>query len=536
MRQNDPERLATGVFGPERCLDQQLSGRLTHFFRRPFPGLPGGLHGALRLWQWEHLCLTAMRCAGQTLHYKSRLDREQLGKSVQDIARRAGLPFSGTPDLPGASGQTGRTDAGFLPAENAAFATAELLGLLPFTRPEDLAATTDPFLAVPHGDVAGLISLSTSGTTGRGKRVFCTTEDLEETAAFFRHGMRYMVAPEQGDSVALLMSGDRPGSVGDLLARGMLGLGVPCSVPGFVRPGRKGEDAMLDHLLALAPTCLVGVPAQLLALARHRRAGELAGHVRSVLLSGDSVTPALRRAIAEGLSCAVFIHYGLTETGLGGAVECRERDGCHMREADLLFEILNEDGAPAPPGEWGEIVLTTLTRRAMPLLRYRTGDEGRILPKPCACASVFGRLEVRGRMSQSLRLPSGRRLHMTELDRRLHALACVRGYAAVMHRWRENGAAHACLLLCLRITGLAQERALTLAARALSDLPELAPASGSTEIGTIIRAGPPASVSQDGSPPLPVLLRVVPEEGASGAVHSQAKQCLQYSDAPPPGR
>ena len=522
--------------GPEHCLDGQLAGRLTKYFRCSFADLPEGFHAALRLWQWEHLRLTAMRCAGQTLHYKSRLDHEQLAKSIQDIARRAGLPFSEPPGPIGSPAPVRRTAANLPLAESALFATAELLGLLPFTRPEDLAAGTDTFLAVPHGDVAGLISLSTSGTTGTGKRVFCTAEDLEETAAFFKHGMRYLVAPGQGDSVALLMSGDRPGSVGDLLVRGMRGLSVPCSVPGFVRPGPEGEDAMLDQLLALAPTCLVGVPAQLLALARHRRAGELAGHVRSVLLSGDSVTPALRRAIAEGLSCAVFIHYGLTETGLGGAVECRQRNGCHMREADLLCEILDEDGAPVPRGAWGEIVLTTLTRQAMPLLRYRTGDEGRVLPAPCVCASVFDRLEIRGRMSQSLRLPSGRRLHMTELDARLHALPFVRGYAAVFHRWRENGTPRTCLRLSLRITGPEGEQALPLAARALSDLPELAPASErvSTRAETWAESAGAAG-TRSGLFPLPVLLRIAREE-EPGAMHPQAKLCLQYSDTPPPWR
>lgn len=95
-----------------------------------------------------------------------------------------------------------------------------------------------------------------------------------------------------------------------------------------------------------------------------------------------------------------FVITGLTESAYGCAVECRSHDGMHIREADIFLECVDVvSGRPVPPGQKGEIVLTTLTREAMPLVRYRTGDYAAILPGPCRCGSPLRRLErVQGRI------------------------------------------------------------------------------------------------------------------------------------------
>jgi phenylacetate-coenzyme A ligase PaaK-like adenylate-forming protein len=93
----------------------------------------------------------------------------------------------------------------------------------------------------------------------------------------------------------------------------------------------------------------------------------------------------------------VYEHYGMTEMGLGGAMACEKRDGYHPREADLLFEIIDPcTGEVLPEGEYGEIVFTTLTRQAMPFIRYRTGDFSRWLPGLCGCGSILKRLDKVG--------------------------------------------------------------------------------------------------------------------------------------------
>ena len=84
-------------------------------------------------------------------------------------------------------------------------------------------------------------------------------------------------------------------------------------------------------------------------------------------------------------------------------MECRARNGYHLREADLFFEVVDPvSGSPVPDGTPGEVVFTTLTRRAMPLIRYRTGDVAAMLPGPCACGSPLRRLSrIAGRLRRT---------------------------------------------------------------------------------------------------------------------------------------
>ena len=75
-------------------------------------------------------------------------------------------------------------------------------------------------------------------------------------------------------------------------------------------------------------------------------------------------------------------------------------EGMHLRENDLYCEIIGKGGAPLPDGESGELVMTTLTRRAMPLVRYRTGDTTFIYPKDCRCGSAVKRIAPVSRASR----------------------------------------------------------------------------------------------------------------------------------------
>jgi hypothetical protein len=128
--------------------------------------------------------------------------------------------------------------------------------------------------------------------------------------------------------------------------------------------------------------------------------------------------------VRELLGAEVFTHYGTVETGLGGAVDCAAHEGCHLREGDLLVEIIDPHTTrPVVDGTWGEIVCTTLTRTGMPLIRYRTGDRGRLLPGVCGCGSAIRRLDrVQGRIDQVRTLAHGGRLALAELDELLFAL------------------------------------------------------------------------------------------------------------------
>jgi phenylacetate-coenzyme A ligase PaaK-like adenylate-forming protein len=289
---------------------------------------------------------------------------------------------------------------------------------LPFTTADDVRREGMRLLCVSPGEVARIVTLPTSGTTGEPKRIHFSAADQELTIDFFQHGMAVLAGP--ADRVLILLPGERPGSVGELLARGLARLGA---TPLPYGPVRDSGDA-LDTLERERASVVVGIPVQVLALARRDVAQGRRLRLRSVLLSTDHLPRPIVSAIERAWGCRVFDHYGTTETGLGGGVECDAHAGLHLREADLLFEVVDpRTGVPLPPGGEGEVVFTTLTREAMPLIRYRTGDIGRFLAGPCPCGSSLRLLAgVRGRFDGVAALAGGERLCLADLDEALFAL------------------------------------------------------------------------------------------------------------------
>ncbi len=300
------------------------------------------------------------------------------------------------------------------------------LARVPFTTPQDIRENALQFVCVSQDEIQRVVTLDSSGTTGPAKRLYFTRDDQGLTIDFFHIGMSTLAAP--GDRVLILLPCERPGSVGDLLAIALGRLGAA-----GIRHGPVQDVAETLSIMAQAHVnCLVGVPVQALRLARSRPGLSL----KSVLLTTDYVPAAIIRAVERAWGCQVYNHYGMTEMGLGGGVECQAHRGYHLREADLYFEIVNPaTGEPVADGETGEIVFTTLTRRGMPLIRYRTGDLSRFVPGQCPCGTLLKTLErVRGRAGGYVAV--GERWHvcMADLDEVLFPLEGVLDFAAVITR------------------------------------------------------------------------------------------------------
>jgi phenylacetate-CoA ligase len=314
---------------------------------------------------------------------------------------------------------------GFDPAS---IRSIEDVARLPFTESRMLAERSNDFLCVSPKDITRIVTLSTSGTTGPPKRVAFTPEDQELTVDFFHQGM--MTFTNASDRVIIFLPGKTEGSVGYLLKKALSRLGCESIVFGPISNYGQALRKLLDGKAA----CAVGIPSQLLALSRYRESGFAEGPVKlkSVLLSTDYVPQAVADSLAQTWGCEVYGHYGMTEMGLGGGVECSARDGYHLRDADLLFEIIDPvTGKPASNGEYGEVVFTTLTRRGMPLIRYRTGDRSRFLTQPCPCGSVLMRIErISGRISKAVQLQDGSSLSIAQLDEVIFRYPCVSSYSA----------------------------------------------------------------------------------------------------------
>jgi phenylacetate-CoA ligase len=100
-----------------------------------------------------------------------------------------------------------------------------------------------------------------------------------------------------------------------------------------------------------------------------------------------------RRELEDTLGIKAYDSYGLSEMfGPGVGFECQEQNGLHTWDDHFLVEILNKEGESVAPGEKGELVLTSLTKEAMPLIRYRTGDITMVLEDECPCGRTHTRL------------------------------------------------------------------------------------------------------------------------------------------------
>jgi len=300
------------------------------------------------------------------------------------------------------------------------------LAMLPFTTPDDLIKGQEDFACVSKGRISRVTTLPTSGTTGSPKRIFYTAEDQEATIDYFRCGMSNLIGEK--DRVLILLPGKLPGSVGDLLKTALARMGAL----GISHGPIEDPEQTLRTIVSDKINAIVGMPIQVMLLLRSTQSlPHPAIHIKSILLVSDYVAQTIIDEVKAQWQCDVFTHYGMTETGLGVGVQCGAFSGYHLREADLLVEIIDpETGLRKTDGEYGEVVVTTLTARGMPLIRYRTGDVSRLLPIPCACGSIIRSLDkIVDRIKPRVRLCGGNELSMGIFDEALFAFPWITDFS-----------------------------------------------------------------------------------------------------------
>lgn len=297
------------------------------------------------------------------------------------------------------------------------------LSSLPFTTEEDLKEQGHRMVLLSQSEVERVRTEQTSGTTGQGKRVYYSLADNERTVAFFAAGLSELVYPGEKTMICMPFSG--PGGLGELIAEAIRRLGA---LPLSVGIG-KSYGELLEVLDNEKPETFVGMPVPLLSLLRLRHRSSL----RRALISADACPQTVTEEIEHRLGSRLYPHYGSRELGLGGAVTCPAFSGMHLRENDIIAEIIDASGNPLPRGQWGELVITTIQAEAMPLIRYRTGDYTRLLAEACPCGSPLARLD------RVVRL--GEKSQMAKLDSLVFAIPNLVDYHASKKDgvWHLNG-------------------------------------------------------------------------------------------------
>ena len=303
------------------------------------------------------------------------------------------------------------------------FASLDQLAGIPFAVKADLRAQY-PFglLAVPREELVRVHA--SSGTHGKPTVVGYTRSDLDTWSELMARSMT--------------MAGVKPGMVVHNannygLFTGGFGFHQGAELIGAtVVPVSGGFTARQAMLLGdLGAQVLVSTPSYALAIAQalHDAGDAPTAELALGLFGGEPWTERMRTEIERALGLSAINFYGLSELcGPGVATEClTARSGLHVQEDHFLVEVIDPaDGRRLEPGVEGELVFTTLTREALPLIRYRTGDIGSVVYAPCECGRTTARLTgLRGRHDDML-IVRGVNLFPSQVE---HVLLSVEGVA-----------------------------------------------------------------------------------------------------------
>jgi phenylacetate-CoA ligase len=287
------------------------------------------------------------------------------------------------------------------------------LARLPFTTKSDLRDTY-PFglFASPMAEVVRLHA--SSGTTGKPIVVAYTHQDLEVWTSVMLRALA-ACGVTAGDVVQ--------NAYGYGLFTGGLGAHYGAEALGAtVIPISGGNtDRQINVMKDFGVTAICCTPSYFLHLVD--RAGELGIDIRSLplragIFGAEPWTDSMRRRIESEGGIRAFDIYGLTEiVGPGVGIECDCQDGLHLFEDHFYPEVIDpETGAVLPEGEEGELVLTTLSKQAMPLIRYRTRDITRLLTAPCPCGRTVRRIARIARRSDDMLIIRGVNVFPSQIE------------------------------------------------------------------------------------------------------------------------
>lgn len=266
---------------------------------------------------------------------------------------------------------------------------------IPFTTKQDLRDNY-PFGLVA-GDMKDAVRIhSSSGTTGHPTVVVYSRHDIDSWANMIARNM-YMVGCRDTDVFQ--------NSSGYGMFTGGLGFQYGAEKLGATTvPAAAGNSKrQIMFIRDFGTTCLHVIPSYAVRLAEVFREEGLDPRetkLHTLFIGAEPHTDEQRRRIERMLGVKAYNSFGMTEmNGPGVAFECKRQDGMHLWEDNYIVEIVDPDTLePVPDGEYGEMVLTTLDRTMMPILRYRTRDLTRIIPEQCPCGRTHRRIDrIKGR-------------------------------------------------------------------------------------------------------------------------------------------
>lgn len=260
---------------------------------------------------------------------------------------------------------------------------------LPFTDKAELREVY-PFglMSVPEKNIVRIHA--SSGTTGKKTVAYYTRKDLDDWMDMMARCWHFAGVTEEDRVQVTVGYGLWTAGVGFQMGIERLGaMAIPV--------GPAGNELQLEMLIDLQATaiCCTSSYALLLAEEVHKLGLKEKIKLRVGVIGSERWGEKMRSRIEELLEIETFDIIGMTETyGPGTGIDCRAHEGIHYWSDYLIFEIIDPaTGKPVPAGEQGEMVVTTIRKEGMPMIRYRTRDITRHLPGECSCGRPFFRID-----------------------------------------------------------------------------------------------------------------------------------------------
>ncbi|MBN1930485.1 MAG: phenylacetate--CoA ligase [Desulfobacterales bacterium] len=306
-------------------------------------------------------------------------------------------------------------EMGFDPSQ---FHSIEDLQSIPFTTKEDLRRNRPyGFTAVPKKKLIR-VHLSSEIIDDRALAVFHTADDIDQWADVMARSMAMTGMSDNDVFQNMLPYGLLTGGLGFHYGAEKIGALV---IPAGVENSRRQIQLMQDFettVIHISPIYALHLSVVFQEIGIDPRKHT---HLKTAFIGAEPHSEKTRDKIEELFGIKVFNSYGLSEmNGPGVSFECPARMGMHVWEDHFFVEIIDPNTLkPVSDGQPGELVLTTLLRQGMPLLRYRTRDLTRVIPEPCKCGRTHKRIERISGRTDDMMIIKGVNIYPSQIEKKL---------------------------------------------------------------------------------------------------------------------
>ncbi len=297
-----------------------------------------------------------------------------------------------------------------------------ILRKLPFTTSAAVSENSEQFLAIPKSKVVSVHF--TYGTTGNKKTIYNSKKDLYRIK--YSYALGFLNCGLDTSDIAQIVYSYGVWALASHIQDALRTLEIVVLPTG----NYLNFQAQKKFIEEFDVTAIFGTPSYVYNLAKEIDLSEQGKKtMKTILMGGEGLPEHRRKVIEERLGGEVYLNYGLNEFGGGIGSECKAHNGYHVFHNSILEIIDPQTGELVEDGKWGELVLTTLNREAMPLIRYRTGDISRIIVGECECGVKLPRIDyIKGRADDRVIIGAAEKYYPIVFDKLFDSMKEIQDY------------------------------------------------------------------------------------------------------------